>query len=145
MWHFIKLLHHEIEDKSECSKRKVAAIIFDNDPNISVTRQYISWGVNKPVLNQICGDSIISDHRKFSDTFEIHAEINAINNALKKNVDLSKYSNLSILVTCSPCNACLKSLIDLGIKNVFYYEEYDKSKELLEYSRKFINIKKVER
>jgi len=145
MWNTVKLFHSEIERKSECTKRQVGAVIFDiQTPNLASTQQIISWGYNYALLGKKCTDNILSNHRQFSEIFEIHAEIAAINKLVKIN-NVNIYQNLSILVTCSPCNACMKSLLDLNFKNIYYYDYYEKSKDLLELARKYVNIKQVNR
>jgi len=60
-------------------------------------------------------------HNKWSATFEIHAEMNIICYASKKGISLQ---DAQIYCTHAPCNNCLKHLIQTGVSEVIYKEEY---------------------
>ena len=53
--------------------------------------------------------------------YEIHAEINAITQAVKFGIRLD---NAKIFVTCKPCIDCAKVIISSGIKEVYYIDDY---------------------
>lgn len=63
-------------------------------------------------------------HHEFSEKYELHAEQNAILNLLRTGAVVSEH--LAILSTTAPCCNCAKLIAALGIKNVFYCEEYDR-------------------
>lgn len=51
----------------------------------------------------------------------VHAEQSAINMAAKAGIDIN---NADLYCTTRPCCMCAKSIIDSGIKRVFYIDEY---------------------
>jgi dCMP deaminase len=51
----------------------------------------------------------------------IHAELNAIISAAKDGVSIA-YS--TAYITSKPCLNCLKSLINAGVKKIFFAEDY---------------------
>lgn len=60
--------------------------------------------------------------------YVIHAEMNAIANSRRSGIDL--YGS-SLYVTHSPCNECIKLIVQFGIKKVYYKNKY-KNFELTE-------------
>lgn len=98
------------------------------------------WFFDKNTVKQ--HDSVRTEHHIFSDDTEIHAEMNAIIHAAKEGISLK---NCALYCTVEPCNNCVKHLVALGIKDVFYTNSYD-ILELNEYNkliRKEINITKM--
>ena len=65
-------------------------------------------------------------HHRFSELYEVHAEQNAIYNLIKTGASYDT-DNLAIISTVEPCAQCAKAIAALGIKYVFYEEEYDRS------------------
>ena len=51
----------------------------------------------------------------------IHAEINAISQAARNG---SAIRDASVYITHSPCIHCLKTLVNTGIKHIFYEKPY---------------------
>ncbi len=62
-------------------------------------------------------------HYKFSVDNEIHAEMNAILYAAKNGVSTE---GTDLYVSYSPCINCAKSILQAGIKNVYYSYDYDR-------------------
>lgn len=71
-------------------------------------------------------------HHEFSDTREIHAEMNCLMFALKNNIDIS---NCELIVSVSPCIMCAKLIVTTGLKKVYYKKVYDSSSAGLDYLR----------
>lgn len=81
--------------------------------------------------NCIIGTGYNGDPRNFTYKFDwttkekykyvIHAEMNAVANACYNGCEIK---GSSIFLTLSPCNECIKLLVQFGIKNVYYLEEY---------------------
>ena len=65
-----------------------------------------------------------SQHHKFAEMYEVHAEQNAVYNMLKLGTDLKDISNLVLVSTLEPCSQCLKLIASIGIKEVYYLDEY---------------------
>jgi len=64
-------------------------------------------------------------HKIWSIQHEVHAEIMALTNYHTDNAD-----NLIAVVTWSPCLDCCKSLINAGVKDIFYMYEFDNFEEI---------------
>lgn len=62
-------------------------------------------------------------HHKFSELYEIHAELNAILYAARSGVSIE---GCDIYITHQPCFNCLKMLCGAGIHNIYYRYDYDK-------------------
>lgn len=131
--------------ESNCVKYKVGAVIVkDNRIILQGYNGTISGFIN---CNEKFSESdmLIKEnrviHNQWSATFEIHAEMNIISYAAKKGIPLE---NTTMYCTHAPCNNCLKHLIQSGIKNIIYKNDYidniqfDDRTELI----KLINIEK---
>jgi len=131
--------------ESNCIKYKVGAVVVkDNRIILQGYNGTISGFIN---CSEKFKDLNILDeknkelHREWSNSFEIHAEMNIISYAAKKGISLE---NTIIYCTHTPCNNCLKHLIQSGVKKIiFKYDYLDNSKlpdrdELL----KLIKVKK---
>ena len=112
-------------NQSNCVKYKVGAVIVkDNRIIIQGYNGTISGFIN---CNDKFGDCCINnkkdriEHNIWSQAFEVHAEMNIISYAAKKGISLE---NTIMYCTFSPCNNCLKHLIQAGIKKVIYKNEY---------------------
>ena len=64
-------------------------------------------------------------------SYMCHSELNSI---LNYRGDLSNLDGATIYVTVSPCNNCALALIQVGIKEVVYLEEYHRT-EIWEMSK----------
>lgn len=65
-----------------------------------------------------------SEHSKWSDINEIHAEMNALLFASKHGLSVN---GATMYVTLSPCIQCAKAIAQSGIKTLVYCETYDKN------------------
>lgn len=92
-------------------KYMVLDLDFKNDSSIVIDR-----------------DNWLRIHHQFSERHEVHAEQNAIYNLIKTG---STYDvdNLAIVCTHAPCIQCAKAIAALGVKHVFYVNEYDRNDE----------------
>lgn len=59
-----------------------------------------------------------------------HAELNAMENC---QTDTKLYSDVRMMVTLHPCNACAKQIVNKGIKVVYYLWEYGREEFVTEY------------
>ena len=129
---------YQVASESKAEKRKVGAVIV-KDNNI------IALGYNGTPsgFDNCCEDKVITDFKvkevsmnpngngEIGGTIEnfelktrpevLHAESNAISKCAR-----STYSSegADIFVTTAPCIECAKLIIQAGIKNVFWSEEY---------------------
>lgn len=111
----------ELSNLSYAVRKKVGAIIVDNNNNI------ISYGYNGTPKGFDNNCEYIDSNGILTTKPEVlHAESNAITKLANSNNKISE--NTKMYITLSPCINCAKLIIQTGIKEVFYYEEYrDKS------------------
>ena len=124
MENFFKEVLIALSKQSKCVSRQVGAIIVRDG-------RIISTGYNGTISGyKNCCDVFDKDnfdpikHHQWSQKFEIHAEQNAIIQAAKNGISINSctcYTNLQ------PCNLCLLLLIQSGIKEIVYLEEYNRS------------------
>ncbi len=113
---------HVVARRGNCSRRKVAAVIVKD-------RRIISTGYNgtpRGVRNCFEGGCArcASDVPSGGDLGECicsHAEENAITQAAYHGIAVR---DASIYVTLNPCLMCSKMIINAGIREVIYEEEY---------------------
>jgi len=120
---------------SYAERRKVGSVIVKDT-------QIVSFGYNGTPhgFNNSC-ESIDAQTGKLTTKPEVlHAESNALAKIAKSTVD-SKGADL--YVTMSPCCQCSKLIIQSGIKNVFYSEEYRDTKGIELLKKANINVNKV--
>jgi dCMP deaminase len=112
-----------VAERSTCNRAKVGAVIVKE-------RNIIATGYNgAPSGLPHCLDAgcliYISrnpDGEEEENCFRtIHAEINAIAQAAKHGISIT---DADIYITASPCIQCLKVLINVGIRNIFYFKPY---------------------
>jgi deoxycytidylate deaminase len=87
-----------------------------------------TWEPNLKGIQNIKVNKIRDLHHKFSEKYEIHAEMNAILNLNKTNSNVS-LQDCIIMITTEPCINCMKLIAASGIKTVFYIEKYDRNDE----------------
>lgn len=99
--------------RSTCNRAMVGAIIV-KDKNI------ISTGYNgAPRGIKHCNNQhLMKDNHCIKTT---HAEVNAILQAAKNGININ---NAEMYCTHKPCFQCMKTLINSGIKKVYYFKDY---------------------
>lgn len=101
------------QDLSQLQKHKHAAAIY-------VGNRLVGVGVNK-----MKSHPLQAKFGRNSDAIYIHAEIDAIRNALKR-IPLADLENATLYVAkaratnSKPCEGCQKAIIHFGIKKVFW-------------------------
>lgn len=110
--------------RSTCIRRKVGALLVKDNKIVSTGYN----GSPKGIPN--CSDDVdrcyrsahnIPSGEKLDLCYAVHAEINAIMNAIKTGSDLS---DSVIYVTTFPCSSCVKALIQAGVKKICYLDKY---------------------
>lgn len=118
---FMKLALEEAQN-ANCAKGKVGAVIVRKSKILGIGNNSVPKGC-KPCTIETCLRK--KYNLKSGERQEIcrvvHAEQNAILNALKDGQDLN---NSTIYVTKSPCMICAKLIINVGIKKVYYANKY---------------------
>jgi dCMP deaminase len=132
----------EIAKDSKCVQLHVGAVLVKD-------QRIISTGYNgTPSKFKNCSDMFLEynelvdreNHHKFSEQYEIHAELNAIIYAAISGISIK---DCDIYITHQPCMNCLKMLCGAGVKHIYYRYPYDKA-EINEMTKKMLDILKIE-
>lgn len=118
-WHnYFMHLAEESASRSKDPKTRVGACITKD-------KRVLSLGYNGAPRSfpddEVPFDSDSKDLLSNKNAYMCHAELNAI---LNYRGSLSELDGATIYCTISPCNECLKALVQIGIKNVIYKEKY---------------------
>jgi len=123
-WHeYFMSVAHLISRRATCTRGHIGAVLV-RDNNILSTG-YNGAPSGLPHCNETTCRIYSSKHP--DGTVEencvntIHAEINAIAQAAKHGVSIK---DADIYITASPCIHCLKVLINVGIKTIYYDKPY---------------------
>jgi dCMP deaminase len=104
-------LAQNVAQASYCTRNKVGALIVNNDNVVAI-------GYN----GTISGFPNVCELEDGSTNPEVlHAESNAIAKCAKSS---NSSNGAALYVTLSPCFECAKIIIQSGIKEVYYLEEY---------------------
>ena len=114
--YFMKIAE-EVSTKSNDPCTKVGACIVKNGKLLS--SGYNGTPKNFPV--EYLPTSNSDDLVKNKNSYMCHAELNAI---INYNGNLHDLKDASIYCTISPCHECIKTLIQVGIKEVIYKDLY---------------------
>lgn len=107
--------------RTSCIYHKVGSVFVDDNHRI------ISIGYNGPAqgdvnCNEVGCAKVHGDPEKGRLEFcrGIHSEINAISNCQ----DTNRLRGSTLYVTVFPCYRCMKSLVNVGVKKIVYFDEY---------------------
>lgn len=124
----------QVSLRSTCMRRKVGAVIVKDNRILSTGYNGAPSGL--PNCIDDCKRCYRSAHNIPSGEcldlcFAVHGEQNAIINALKTGEDLK---GASIYVNTYPCSTCAKLIIQVGITDIYYVDEYENmfTKHMLE-------------
>ena len=123
----------QVATRATCSRRQVGCVIVFNK-NILATGYNGSLPGDDHCFDVGC---LIKNNHCIR---TIHAETNAINQAAKNGIALQD----SILYcTSKPCWNCLKNIISVGIKTIYYRQDYHTDNEAYNKAQQTINIYKI--
>lgn len=110
--------------------------------DVTVTEYYKSLVNQKDAVSVTVTDKLKGFlHGKWSEKYEIHAEMNMLFNMMKQQANIDDLSKCTVYITHSPCAQCMKNLAGLGLKNIKYKELYWRdSKQNLENSAQLFGI-----
>ena len=118
-----------ISERSYDPRYKVGAIVVTND-----NTQVLSVGYN----GNYSGGPNEVESKKPGESGMLHAEINAL---LK--TDYNNPKRKIMYVTLSPCRMCSKAIINSGISEVVYLEQYRDTSGLELLSENGINVRQI--
>lgn len=120
---------------SRAKRKKVGCILVDQQDNI------ISYGFNGTPTGFDNSCEYINEYGEFVTKDEVlHAESNAITKIAKST---NSSDGCKMYITLSPCIHCAKLIIQSGIKEVYYKEEYRNNEGLLFLEKSKIKITKL--
>jgi len=133
----------DVSEASTCAKIKVGSVITKNKRVVSLGYNGVPSGVDHccnhfsgDLSREVLGeDEFLKLHSEFSNNFELHAESNAIIDALNRQQDLT---GTTLYCTYSPCSHCSKLIIQTGIKRVVFKKFY--SVEPVQWLSQFISV-----
>jgi deoxycytidylate deaminase len=102
---------------------------------------FIDFANDKSGRYRIVGDFEVVEEIKTDHSKVIHAEMNAIAFAAQYGISLK---DTTMYVTLSPCTECAKLIIQSGIKEVVYYEEYRNIDGLKFLEKNGVKVRKYE-
>ena len=112
----------DLSKKANCIKGKVGAILVKNSKIIAEGVNSVPNGIT-PCTEETCLRKKLNlksgENQELC--YVIHAEQNALLDALNKKVDVNKST---LYVTKQPCIICAKMLINAGIKKIVYIKSY---------------------
>lgn len=114
----------QVSLRSTCIRRKVGALLVKDNKIVSTGYNGSPTGIpNCSDDSNRCYRSAhnIPSGEKLELCYAVHAEINAIMNAIKSGTDLT---GSVIYVTTFPCSSCAKALIQAGVKKICYLDKY---------------------
>lgn len=120
---YFLMITRQVAERSTCLRAKVGAVIVRD-------RSIVATGYNgAPAGMPHCLDVGCLIYRSETPDGEIeencfrtiHAEINAIAQAARNG---SAIRDASVYITHSPCIHCLKTLVNTGIKQIFFEKPY---------------------
>lgn len=127
---FMRILN-EFSKLSHCVSKKVAAMAVKDG-------RIIATGINGTAPGYTNCDDIFDEnsfdrdlHHQFSNTYEVHAEMNMILYAAKNGISLN---DATLYCSMMPCWNCIKHISVTGIKNIIYSTKYDMLSEKDEYA-----------
>lgn len=126
----------ELSKEANCIKGQVGAILVKDDKIIAKGVNSVPNGI-EPCTEETCIRKVLNlkSGERQELCFVVHAEQNALLDALDKKIDVKEST---LYVTKQPCMICAKMLINAGIKRIVYLKPYPDM-----YSEKIITDAKI--
>lgn len=119
--------------KATCNRAKIGAIIIKN-------KSIIATGYNGAPRGLVHCDE--KGHLLFHDhcVRTVHAEVNAILTAVRNGINID---DCEMYCLYKPCFRCMQILINSGIKNVYYFNDYKDEFQTFFEKNKYCNFVKT--
>ena len=134
--YFIEILD-VIKKRSGCLRRKVSALIVLNNRIIATGYNSAPIGVKDCVNRGYCLREKAKQGECLENCMSVHAEMNAILQCSKYGISTE---GATIYVNTFPCINCMKAILNSGIKEIVYLDDY-KNTELSKQLAKESGIK----
>ena len=108
-----------VAKRSPCLSRQVGAVLVKDNRIIAT-----GYNGNPNTLSncESCKRKNSISGTNLDNCYAIHAEMNAILQCAKQGISCN---NAKLYVTTKPCSNCMKHLLQVGIKEVIYLEDYN--------------------
>ncbi|ACF45873.1 MAG: dCMP deaminase family protein [Prosthecochloris sp.] len=123
-WHeYFMSVAHLIAKRATCTRGHIGAVVVRDNNILSTGYNGAPSGLphcnetNCKIYRSVHPDGTVEENCVNT----IHAEINAIAQAAKHGVSIK---DADIYITASPCIHCLKVLINVGIRTIYYDKPY---------------------
>lgn len=107
---------------SSCLSRHVGCVITVDRRVVATGYNGAPAGVKSCVERGFCIRKDSKSGENLDKCFASHGEMNAITQAAKMGISVE---GGSLYVTTLPCSTCIKLIINAGIKEVYYIEDYN--------------------
>lgn len=130
-----------VSQRSGCNKRHVGAVIVKNNRVLATGYNSAPYGVKECCDKGYCLRQGSHQGENLGTCMAVHAEMNAILQCAKLGIACN---GAKIYITTHPCIHCLKAIINAGIEEIIYIDDYNDpvSKQLAEECN--IKIRKFE-
>ena len=119
--YFIEILKI-VSQRSSCLSRQVGAVIVKDNRILATGYNGSPSGVQSCYEKGYCIRKNSKSGENLNMCFATHAEENAILQCAKFGISCD---GATIYITCFPCERCMKSIIQSGIKEVVYINDYN--------------------
>lgn len=120
---WLNFVNYIAKEWSKCKTRSVGAVII-RDKRILSTG-YNGTPRNYPNCNEggceRCNDVNVKSGERLEECYCVHAEMNAIFNAAYHGICIK---DSTLYLPCNPCLTCAKGIVNSGIKEVYFEDEY---------------------
>jgi len=110
-----------IKSMSTCLSRQVGAVLLRNNRIISEGFNGAPCGVTECTSTGYCFSGEHTSGSSLSRCIAVHAEVNCLLNAAKNGINTE---NTVLICTNRPCLDCLKSLVNGGVREILFEQEY---------------------
>lgn len=131
----------ESSTRSTCLRRKVGAVIVRENRLLSMGYNQMPSGITHCEEIGCLRERLnVPSGQRHEICRAVHAEQNAIIIAAKNGASIN---NSSIFVTASPCLICGKMIINAGINEVLFKEQYPDELTMEMFEEKGVKVKKL--
>lgn len=132
--YFIEILKI-VSQRSSCLSRQVGAVIVKDNRILATGYNGSPSGVQSCYEKGYCIRKNSKSGENLNMCFATHAEENAILQCAKFGISCD---GATIYITCFPCERCMKSIIQSGIKEIVYINDYND-----QISKSLANLSKI--
>lgn len=111
-----------VAKRSGCLSRQVGAVIVKDNRILATGYNANPLGVQECCDKGYCLRKNNKSGENLEECYAVHGEQNAITQCAKNGISCE---GATLYVTCMPCNTCAKLIINSGIKEVVYFDEYN--------------------